>query len=282
MIAKGGMGMPRVFRVVGLILNAVLWVWTAMKFTLDMVGRASVVNDATNPQGLTVRALDWIFQTPWYVPGILAGLLTLVLIVVLLRNEQASRSVSTNMMADVPEVPPIAQQSFHQLDLEFSEEIPGCLLKTHFNNGVEVTFYRIKVGNNTGKPQKSCRGRITGIKQKNIVGRFEDCISGEQFQLTWAIYGEDEPLTTNIPNKQTEFLDVFYITSLGRIGLATKGRVEANSIPNPFGNEGEYLITIHVTSDETVQDIELLFAIIFLTSKTRTEFNARVRRYLPT
>jgi hypothetical protein len=77
-------------------------------------------------------------------------------------------------------------------------------------------------------------------------------------------------------------LDVFYISPLGNAVLATHGFVQPNSCPNPFAREGEYVLTIEVTSDETFQQIQLLFALAIMLNQATHEIDARVRRYFPT
>ncbi len=47
---------------------------------------AAAVLDDPNRDDLVIRALEWLFQTPWYIPAALASLLTIFLGIALLRQ----------------------------------------------------------------------------------------------------------------------------------------------------------------------------------------------------
>ena len=49
--------------------------WSGARLMLALVGHALTVEDFVNPQGIVARGLVWLFSTPWWVPGLIAGAL---------------------------------------------------------------------------------------------------------------------------------------------------------------------------------------------------------------
>ena len=66
--------------VLGAIGAALLFLWTGAKLLMDLIGRSTVYEDAQNALSLSEKGLNWLFQTPAWVPAFLALALTLVLI----------------------------------------------------------------------------------------------------------------------------------------------------------------------------------------------------------
>src|SRR4051794_31199118 len=54
--------------------------WTGAKLMLDWLGRIEVATGLSKPEGLVARGLTWLFQTPAWVPGVIAVVLTTILI----------------------------------------------------------------------------------------------------------------------------------------------------------------------------------------------------------
>ena len=63
--------------VISVISTIALWLWVGARLAMDAVGRSTVYEDSQNALGLVERGLNWLFQTPAWVPGVLAALLTL-------------------------------------------------------------------------------------------------------------------------------------------------------------------------------------------------------------
>ena len=64
------------------VVNAALWIWGAAKAMLDWIGRGAAIKDSH-------EIARWFLDTPWYVPTILAVLVTGAAIYALLRRGPA-------------------------------------------------------------------------------------------------------------------------------------------------------------------------------------------------
>lgn len=56
------------------------WTWAALNFTLNLVGKSTVVDDFNLLVGRLPDIVRWLYSTPWWVPAILAAILTAFLI----------------------------------------------------------------------------------------------------------------------------------------------------------------------------------------------------------
>lgn len=70
----------------GTALTVALWLWAGARGILDWLGRGVVVTDLTVPESTASHLLRWFLSTPWYVPALLATVLTGVVIYLLLRK----------------------------------------------------------------------------------------------------------------------------------------------------------------------------------------------------
>jgi hypothetical protein len=61
------------------VVFAVLWVWAALKFAHDVFGVADMIQDPSHAVDLGSRALDWLFSTPGWVPGLIALVVTAIM-----------------------------------------------------------------------------------------------------------------------------------------------------------------------------------------------------------
>jgi hypothetical protein len=75
----------RLFALVALVLDLLMWVWWVARMILDNLGRASAFDDVPNQHGVFMRVVDWFLQTPWYIPALLAIALTVVTIIYLVK-----------------------------------------------------------------------------------------------------------------------------------------------------------------------------------------------------
>jgi hypothetical protein len=253
------------------LLGFVPSLWSGIKWLFDWGARVDLV--ATKIElGWGDALMEFLLNPPpWF--AIVAVPIGLLLIWWDSRRQQFKK----------PTEPLVANQAppIKTLDLDFDEKIPGCRVQTNFNNVVEAVFFRVKVRNDTGRPQTSCRGRLIGLQRKDEFGEFVDFGYAERLQLTWGIHTPNGlPLTADIPNGEEEFLDVFFVTALGQIALATKGFVAPNSLPHPFSEAGTYLLTISIGSNENEpKRIQLIFATIVGSDAAKFEIKTRVRRY---
>lgn len=68
-------------KVIGAYLGAaLLFIWTGARLLMDAIGRSTLYEDAQNALSLSERGFNWLFQTPAWVPGILALALTIFLV----------------------------------------------------------------------------------------------------------------------------------------------------------------------------------------------------------
>lgn len=74
----------------GYLFSAFLGAWSGGKAMLDWIGRIGAAQDASNPDGLTAKALLWLFGTPWWVPGLIAVVFGFILLRYL-ANSQVSK-----------------------------------------------------------------------------------------------------------------------------------------------------------------------------------------------
>src|SRR3984893_15621974 len=65
-------GTRRVAAGIGVLITVLLSFWAGAKGVLDLVGRALAVEDFSKPDGLAARGALWLFDTPWWVPAVLA------------------------------------------------------------------------------------------------------------------------------------------------------------------------------------------------------------------
>ena len=66
---------PRIAGTVTVVFATLSAGWSGARLMLDLVGHALTVEDFVNPQGIVARGLVWLFSTPWWVPGLIAGAL---------------------------------------------------------------------------------------------------------------------------------------------------------------------------------------------------------------
>ncbi|HCL65921.1 MAG TPA: hypothetical protein DIC56_13995 [Rhizobium sp.] len=67
-------------RVIGWLLSVIFFMWTGFTFLMDWVGRSTALEDFQQLQERLPAILEWLYQTPWYVPAGLAALLSAVVI----------------------------------------------------------------------------------------------------------------------------------------------------------------------------------------------------------
>jgi hypothetical protein len=83
----------RIAAVAGVLVSSLLGFWAGAKAVLDLIGRALAAEDFSKPDGLVARGALWLFNTPWWVPAILAVaavLGVLLLIYISIRNGTAN------------------------------------------------------------------------------------------------------------------------------------------------------------------------------------------------
>jgi hypothetical protein len=89
--------MRRVAAGIGVLISVLLSFWAGAKAVLDLVGRALAVEDFSKPDGLVARGVLWVFDTPWWVPAVLATaavLAVLLLIYLSIRDGRANTTAS--------------------------------------------------------------------------------------------------------------------------------------------------------------------------------------------
>jgi hypothetical protein len=62
----------------GHFIAFILAIWSVVTMVLDLLGRADVVVNLGAPTSIGSRSLKWVLETPWYVPGSLALIITVV------------------------------------------------------------------------------------------------------------------------------------------------------------------------------------------------------------
>jgi hypothetical protein len=53
--------------------------WALIRLATDVLGALEVINDPATAVASVHKALGWLYSTPWWVPGLLAGIATLIL-----------------------------------------------------------------------------------------------------------------------------------------------------------------------------------------------------------
>lgn len=72
----------------GWIVSLILWVWTIAVRILDGGGRLSMLENPHDAHALADRVLTWLLSTPWWVPAMLASVITIASIMFLFRAEK--------------------------------------------------------------------------------------------------------------------------------------------------------------------------------------------------
>ncbi len=74
--------MDRLKRILGIPVAFALWLWAVVPRVVDWIGRTTLSDDWEQLTDERLPALlNWLFQTPWWVPAILATVLTVWLMV---------------------------------------------------------------------------------------------------------------------------------------------------------------------------------------------------------
>jgi hypothetical protein len=108
-----GVTMKRVIGIVGLLaLNAAIFAWNAFTFTMDWVGRSTVVDDFQDLQQKLPDVLQWIYtSTPWWTPTLLAFLTLAALVVLAWPTSDGRPAIAGPAQAKNPNpIPSIAAQ----------------------------------------------------------------------------------------------------------------------------------------------------------------------------
>lgn len=72
--------MRRFFKTIFAALFAVGgWLWTGATILMNWIGRSTLYEDTENALSLGERGLNWLFSTPWWVPGFLGAVATFFL-----------------------------------------------------------------------------------------------------------------------------------------------------------------------------------------------------------
>lgn len=80
------------FSRVATLFGAILfWTWFAVKLAFDWIGRTTVLDDYNQMVDRLPGILHWLYGTPWYVPAILASLLTVALLWAAVQGYGANR-----------------------------------------------------------------------------------------------------------------------------------------------------------------------------------------------
>lgn len=91
--------MGRLVKIGYWITDGLLWLWTLAKISMDWTGRTTLLSDAEGAPRELARMLDWLFTTPWWVPAILATVLTASLIAKQWRPERKEEPVQPAAIA---------------------------------------------------------------------------------------------------------------------------------------------------------------------------------------
>lgn len=57
-------------------LRGLLWLWMGVKAIMDAIGYSTIFDDLQHALSLLQKGAEWLFQTPWWVPGLIALVLT--------------------------------------------------------------------------------------------------------------------------------------------------------------------------------------------------------------
>jgi hypothetical protein len=106
--------------IVAPIFNGLLWSWGWFTLFIDYIGRASILKDLQNTNSTVSQILRWVLDTPWWVPSLLAAILTIAIIIVLLRHSTPS-SITAHNMAQAKEIPSAFLDAIERLCAEEHE-----------------------------------------------------------------------------------------------------------------------------------------------------------------
>lgn len=67
-------------RIASWLVSIILFVWAAIKLFMDWIGRSTVAEDFAQLRDKLPAMVDWLLQTPWYVPASLAGIVSVFVI----------------------------------------------------------------------------------------------------------------------------------------------------------------------------------------------------------
>jgi hypothetical protein len=176
----------RIVAVVAAIFGFFLSIWTGARAMLDWVGRGDTLSGLAGNSSLLSRALGWLFATPWWVPGLLATLMTLALIYLLLRPSRDPAPAGAHQKSGTAwllrhfrsrEPQPQQQQSPPPklaTDRDFGRAIPLIDIQLDFSQFEHVTPVAAWLGiictgfNGSAYPVRfwSARGRIQAAGQE--------------------------------------------------------------------------------------------------------------------
>jgi hypothetical protein len=100
-------GIRRVAAGIGVLISVLLSFWAGAKGVLDLVGRALAVEDFSKPDGLVARGALWLFDTPWWVPAVLATTAVLAMLLLIYLSIRDGRINTT--------APPTSNEKFRAL-----------------------------------------------------------------------------------------------------------------------------------------------------------------------
>ncbi|MGA7711297.1 MAG: hypothetical protein WCA81_05305 [Rhizomicrobium sp.] len=115
-----------------------------------------------------------------------------------------------------------------KLRIDFSEHISGCKSLTHFQDGAKATFYRLWVRPPIGQMRYSCTGTLVDIMAPSprSDATFFSVWPAQRLPLTWATHTQPPVSSMELRDDHGQFLDVFFITESGTVGIATPGLVQ--------------------------------------------------------
>lgn len=99
-----------------------------------------------------------------------------------------------------------------KLEVEFDENIPGCIAHTAPNNELSVRFIRMRV-TNRGKRVATARGCVaylTNVEWQNENGEFEPTDYCESIRLAWSCQGlrPERFGSMDIPRGVNQYIDI--------------------------------------------------------------------------
>lgn len=104
-------------KVLAVLLTIFLTIFTTSRIMVDWLGRTTVEDDAEHAAKLGVRVLNWLLQTPWWVPASLTVVMVLVLLYFLFQAPDGT-PVANDRTESTPHLPPAHDKTIADLVLE--------------------------------------------------------------------------------------------------------------------------------------------------------------------
>lgn len=149
-----------------------------------------------------------------------------------------------------------------KLRIDFSDYLSGCRSETNFRDGEKATFYRLLVRPPEGQIRTGCTGTLVDIMAPFGGAKWVSVWSAQRLPLTWATHTQPSVTSIDLLDDHGRFLDVFFVTESGTVGVATPGLVQPfNLLTEKLWKGPCYLMFCISVSEPTgrAQEIHLAF-----------------------